>query len=445
VGANVSASIYQYVGKTLDTFIASASSGGGGTGTGFPFTGNASITGSLTVSGSGITVNGGVITLITSSITSISSSISFTTGSITITSGSITISTGSFIGSLIGTASWAQSASNAINSQTASFLPVGTYNITSSWAQSASNATNAQNILPTLFQIPELGITGSGVVVSSSTALPANTYNAIKIGNSELIDRLNSNFVLGIGDNGGLILSASLSGNISVLNQNDFDFYETNTNLNFTSNNNNFTVYKSQSATNDATTAFNVSRQTGLLYTSGGASISGSANIQNNLAVGGTLSAGASTLNSLTVTNLTTLNGNLVVNGTASFFGSASFVNVDNLLVEDKFILLNSGALGSPANEGGIIVQTTSSAGVAAGTALFYEQTTNRWMVTRSSSVNFDAVSIIVGATTDYIVTVSASVGAPTGTPVNFGMGNSDLSVGQMYIQTNTSDIYIYA
>ena len=37
-----------------------------------------------------------------------------------------------------GTASWAQTASNAINSQTASFLPIGTYNITASRAQTAS-------------------------------------------------------------------------------------------------------------------------------------------------------------------------------------------------------------------------------------------------------------------------------------------------------------------
>jgi len=66
-------------------------------------------------------------------------------------------------------------------------------------------------------------------------------------------------------------------------------------------------------------------------------------------------------------------------------------------------------------------------------------------MVTRSSSVNFDAVSITVGATTDYIVTVSASAGVPTGPPVNFGTGDSPNSIGQMYIQTNTSDIYIYA
>jgi len=48
------------------------------------------------------------------------------------------ISASSFTGSLSGTSSW------AINSQTASFLPIGTYSITASWAQSASNATNAQ-------------------------------------------------------------------------------------------------------------------------------------------------------------------------------------------------------------------------------------------------------------------------------------------------------------
>ena len=46
-------------------------------------------------------------------------------------------------GSLYGTASWATSASIAINAQTASFLPTGTYNITSSWAVSASQAVSA--------------------------------------------------------------------------------------------------------------------------------------------------------------------------------------------------------------------------------------------------------------------------------------------------------------
>jgi hypothetical protein len=67
-------------------------------------------------------------------------------------------------------------------------------------------------------------------------------------------------------------------------------------------------------------------------------------------------------------------------------------------------------------------------------------------MVARSSSVAANATSITVGETTDYIVTVSASAGAPTGAPVNFGDGGvGNYSLGQMYIQTNTSDIYIYA
>ena len=47
---------YVYEGQTLDSFIASGS--GGGSGAGFPFAGDAVITGSLLVSGSGFTVSG---------------------------------------------------------------------------------------------------------------------------------------------------------------------------------------------------------------------------------------------------------------------------------------------------------------------------------------------------------------------------------------------------
>lgn len=64
------------------------------------------------------------------------------TGSYGLT-GSLTAT--SFTGSLFGTSSWAQSASNAINAQTASFLPIGTYNITSSWAANASQSLTASS------------------------------------------------------------------------------------------------------------------------------------------------------------------------------------------------------------------------------------------------------------------------------------------------------------
>jgi hypothetical protein len=639
-GNTVKISTYQYVGKTLDSFITSGS--GGGTGTGFPFSGSATITGSLLISSSGLTITG--------------SGINILSGSINITNGGIT-------SSLFGTASWANNATNATNAQTASYvnpltqsviisggfeaigisgsraylgthivgtstlgvtgsgliisssnLPSNHHNFvkigntelvdqniigvqnrffinnvdelyirsgglsdggdltnnillkhvngaftvggvnnssplivssaslnvtapstfiraqensstlhilsfasdpagvtpsligftrtskfifttgstagqiisgsgslpaliisgglsvnggitgsllgTASFVVSASHALTASFINPTQFIIPEMGITGSGLIVSASQS--SGVANGIKIGNHEVLDLVNTFRINVNGSNtnptalSDFIITSNnnaVTGSIVNFSQNYFAFTERpgpsgvlQGYYNFRANSTDFVVYKSESLNTDATIAFDVNRVTGKLYASGGADLSGSTNIQNDLAVGGTLSAGgASTLNSLTVTNLTTLNGNLVVNGTASFFGSASFVNVDNLLVEDKFILLNSGALGSPANEGGIIVQTTSSAGVAAGTALFYDQTTNRWMAARSSSVDFNATSIAIGATTDYVVTVSASAGAPSSgsTPLNFGTTNH--YYGQMYIQTDTSDIYIYA
>ena len=102
------------------------------------FTGSHSITGSLTISGS-----------------------STITGSVSSTEG--------FTGSLLGTSSWAQSASNAVNAQTASFLPVGTYNITSSWATNALTASRA--ILTTQSTVPVgAGVEGELIPVNNGGA-----------------------------------------------------------------------------------------------------------------------------------------------------------------------------------------------------------------------------------------------------------------------------------
>jgi hypothetical protein len=74
------------------------------------------------------------------------------------------ISANGFTGSLLGTSSW------ATNTLTASFLPVGTYNITSSWAQSASNAINARTASFVNNLNQNLSITGA--VILSGSALP---------------------------------------------------------------------------------------------------------------------------------------------------------------------------------------------------------------------------------------------------------------------------------
>ena len=88
VTSSVAVSNVVVFGANGELFVTSSSAiGGGGSGAGFPYTGNAVITGSLLVSGSGVTVTG-------------------------------SLNANSITGSLHGTASW---ASNTITAQTASF------------------------------------------------------------------------------------------------------------------------------------------------------------------------------------------------------------------------------------------------------------------------------------------------------------------------------------
>ena len=70
--------------------------------------------------------------------------------------------------------------------------------------------------------------------------------------------------------------------------------------------------------------------------------------------------------------NDVTIAGNLTVNG------DLSYLNVTNLYVEDKFILLNSGSVG--ASDGGLVI----SQGTNAGKAYLYDSAQNRWGFTGS-------------------------------------------------------------
>lgn len=88
----------------------------------------------------------------------------------------ITASYGNITGSLFGTASWARSASSAINAQTASFLPVGTYQITASWAVSASRAVTASYVTGSIFTSTNPALTSS-YAVTASYALNAGGFS----------------------------------------------------------------------------------------------------------------------------------------------------------------------------------------------------------------------------------------------------------------------------
>ena len=83
---------------------------------------------------------------------------------------------------------------------------------------------------------------------------------------------------------------------------------------------------------------------------------------------------GLGTADSPTFQDLT-INGNLIT------LGTVTNVNTTDLNIEDKFVLLNSG---SSSGNSGLIVQ--NSATVGQGTALFFDDTANRWALDYSGA-----------------------------------------------------------
>lgn len=125
---------------------------------------------------------------------------------------------------------------------------------------------------------------------------------------------------------------------------------------------------------------------TGDLTVTGGDIIStaGTFNVLNSgvstINLGADGASGASAVNIGAGTSTTTVNDNLVVQGDLTVNGDLAYLNVTNLYVEDRFILLNSG---SNSGDGGIIIQSGST---DVGKAFFYDETENRWAYADSIS-----------------------------------------------------------
>jgi hypothetical protein len=84
--------------------------------------------------------------------------------------------------------------------------------------------------------------------------------------------------------------------------------------------------------------------------------------------------------------SLLTVTGNQIITGDLTVQGTTTTLNTDNLLVEDKFILLASGST-SPT-DGGIIIQSGFSGSTAQGLALLYDSNLGRWGYTSSLAYN---------------------------------------------------------
>ena len=127
--------------------------------------------------------------------------------------------------------------------------------------------------------------------------------------------------------------------------------------------------------------------------------------------------------------------------GDLTIYGDTVQQQVSNLLVEDKFILLNSG---SAAGDGGIIVQTDASFN---GAALVFDDDINRWAVGAEDKLAQNATSVDSSAAGfQFIVSVSGSAKDPIdgSTPNDFGTAAGN-RIGMMHVNTTSGDIFIYS
>ena len=151
--------------------------------------------------------------------------------------------------------------------------------------------------------------------------------------------------------------------------------------------------------------------------------------------------SGLGTSDSPTFANVTV--SNLTVNGTTTA------LNTDNVLIEDQFLLINSGA-GATENDkmGGIVVDS----GTGVGTALIYDYAKSSWGFIGASNPETDGVDHTatgpVNGGVGYDVQIASVAHAATGDGVeptaapSYGAG--DYQKGQMHINTSDNTIWIY-
>lgn len=166
-------------------------------------------------------------------------------------------------------------------------------------------------------------------------------------------------------------------------------------------------------------------------------SITDSTNVTINNAGGVLVQAGG-----LYVTGASTFHDNVVMQANLTVNGTASFQNVQNLTVADQFILLNSGS--TTFQDSGIVINTGNSAN--SGSAFFLE-TAGTTTGTNALNGRFAVASgVLPDATSataaEYAVTALISGSAPGASVPQFG--GTGLGQGNMWINTDTDELFIY-
>lgn len=151
---------------------------------------------------------------------------------------------------------------------------------------------------------------------------------------------------------------------------------------------------------------------------------------------GVTVSAGG-----INVTGNSLFNQNVNITGDLTVAGTASFQNTENVLIADKFILLASGS--TSLTDGGFIIASSTAPGGASGSAFFIEAASagvyGRFAVAYDVHASSSAV-----AADEYMVTSKINAGNPSNsTPPTWGSTTNGL--GNMWVNSTTSDIFIWA
>ena len=124
----------------------------------------------------------------------------------------------------------------------------------------------------------------------------------------------------------------------------------------------------------------------------------------------------------LTVTGDATINGNLDVNGTLTT------IDTTNLSIKDRLIFAASGS--SETNvDAGLLVQSGSVAG--SGSAFYHDINSERWAVAKGVAEGQTAVTPL-----QFVTTTTLNTTAPNEDSGSYG-------VGEMWVETDTQDIYI--
>ena len=142
----------------------------------------------------------------------------------------------------------------------------------------------------------------------------------------------------------------------------------------------------------------------------------------------------------VTTTGDVSVGGNATVLGNLTVEGTTTTINTTNLSIEDRFILLASGAQDDTS--AGIMVSRATNGN---GTALFWDQNTDMWSIDLSGA-DPDA-STYGTATGDLkIVTVFQDTSLPSQPGIaDEAYGNStDNARGQLFVDTTNDDLYVY-